>query len=78
MHESFREVVELPILPIGIRQRYLDELGKVGNGAPRYVLTQQGVDVDDLLERGLVEERDGVVRPKEWVRKLLELVGECP
>jgi hypothetical protein len=41
------------------------------------VLTQQGVDVDDLVERGLVEERDGVVRPKEWVRKLLELVGEC-
>ena len=78
MHESFREVVELPILPIGIRQRYLDELGKVGNGAPRHVLTQQGVDVDDLLERGLIEERDGVVRPREWVKKLLEIVGECP
>jgi len=77
MHESFREVVELPILPIGIRQRYLDELGKVGNGAPRYVLTQQGVDVDDLLERGLVEERDGMVRPREWVRKLLEVINEC-
>ena len=76
-YEGFSGVVELPILPIGIRQRYLDELGKVGNGAPRYVLAQQGVDVDDLVERGLVEERDGVVRPKEWVKKLLEVINEC-
>jgi hypothetical protein len=64
MHEDFRKVGELPILPIGIRQRYLDEVGKVGNGTPSYVLTQQDVDVGDLVERGLVEERDGVVRPK--------------
>jgi len=39
-------------------------VGKVGNGTPSYVLTQQDVDVGDLVERGLVEERDGVVRPK--------------
>lgn len=74
---GFGEVVDLPILPIGIRQRYLDELGKVGNGAPRYLLTQQGVDVEDLVERNLVEERDGFVKPREWVKKLLDVINEC-
>lgn len=77
MHESFREIVELPMLPIGIRQDYLGVLGKVGNGAPRYVLKQQGVDVDDLLERGLVEEVNGLIKPREWVRRLLDVVNEC-
>ncbi len=29
------------------------------------------------MERGLVEEVDGLIKPREWVRRLLEVVNEC-
>ena len=74
-HESFREIVELPMLPLSLDPRFKDALKQVGQGVYKGVLEQVGVNVDELEDKGLVEVKDGVVNVKDWVAKLLELTG---
>jgi CRISPR/Cas system-associated protein Csm6 len=77
VHESFREVVELPMLPLSISERYREILAQIRSHATRHELEGRGVNVDELISRGLVEEEDGRVRVREWVRRLLEVSAEC-
>ncbi|MGC9137327.1 MAG: putative CRISPR-associated protein, partial [Caldivirga sp.] len=74
-HESFREIVELPMLPLSLDPRFRNALKQVGQGVYKGVLEQVGVNVDELEDKGLVEVKDGVVNVKDWVAKLLELTG---
>lgn len=76
MHESFREVIELPKLPIAVDNRYVDIIKKIGRGVQEYVLRDMGVDVDELEDLGLVVRRDGMVEAREWIVKLLELLSD--
>ena len=73
-HESFREVVELPALPITIDPKYRESLSQVTQGVSRGVLEELGVDVNDLVDKGLIEVGEEEVRVKEWVIRLLELI----
>ncbi|ABL78739.1 putative CRISPR-associated protein, APE2256 family [Thermofilum pendens Hrk 5] len=74
VHEATRDVIELPVLPLGLKAKYADALRELREPTPRGALERRGVSVEELEEKGLVEVRDGLVVAREWVRKLLELV----
>ncbi|WP_291767050.1 putative CRISPR-associated protein [Caldivirga sp. UBA161] len=73
-HESFREVVELPTLPVVIDPKYKAALSQIAQGMSRGTLKELGVDVNDLEDKGLIEVGEEGVHVKEWVIKLLELI----
>ncbi|WP_069808154.1 putative CRISPR-associated protein [Vulcanisaeta thermophila] len=74
MHETFHRIVELPKLPLTIQDRYIEELRKIGQGTPLNALQQMGVNVNDLIERGLVTNKEGFIKPREWIQKLLDIL----
>ena len=76
IHETFREIVELPMLPITIDPRYVDALTQImkGKGTSKGILQQLGIDVEDLADKELVGITDSEVHVKEWVKKLLEIL----
>lgn len=71
-HETFREVVELPILPITLDSKYVKAL----SGRPTLdELRSVGLDPEDLRESGVIDIRDGEVEVREWFRRLVGLIG---
>ncbi len=74
MHESMKQVVELPSLPpITLDHMYAEELKRLGESKiPPASAARQLVDLNDLKERLLVAEEDGMVKVNEWARKLIE------
>ncbi|ABW02333.1 putative CRISPR-associated protein [Caldivirga maquilingensis] len=71
MHESFKSIVELPKLPLTIQEKYIEALKIIGNGTLQNILKQMGIDVNDLIERGLVTNEEGIIKPREWIQKLI-------
>jgi CRISPR/Cas system-associated protein Csm6 len=76
-HESFRQIVELPTIPITIDPDRRKALMQVieAKGASKGTLKQMDIDVDELIDVKLVDVIDGEVQVKEWVKKLLEITG---
>ena len=72
IHETFRDIVELPILPITINPRYANLLSR---NPTVNELTSEGLDPRDLEDNGIVEIRDGEVIVKEWFKKLMQTQG---
>ncbi len=71
-YETFREVVELPILPITLDSRYVKAL----SGRPTIdELRSAGLDPEDLREGGVIDIRDGEVEVREWFRRLVGFIG---
>ncbi|ADN50534.1 putative CRISPR-associated protein [Vulcanisaeta distributa] len=71
-HETFREVVELPILPITLDSKYVKAL----SGRPTLdELRSVGLDPEDLRESGVIDIRNGEVEVREWFRRLVGLIG---
>lgn len=75
IHESFRELVELPVLPLTVRSDYVKVLGKIGEGETKEQLKREGIDVEDLEVRGLVEVGE-VVKVQEWVSTVIKELRE--
>jgi len=75
-HETFRDVIFLPCLPITVDHNYLEAFKEITNPIPKYQADEtfqlKGLDLTELIDRGLVEEKDGKVALREWVTKLLD------
>ena len=83
IHDSFREPVILPTIPIAPRTEEVEKLMKVfggGDVAPLHALYQEGLSEEELRryrDMGLIEVREGAARIRTWVRKMLELLAEA-
>ncbi|NPB00101.1 MAG: putative CRISPR-associated protein [Crenarchaeota archaeon] len=76
IHESFKEVIDLPLLPIDVDPRFIQVASKIGDDElPRSVIEMLGVDVDELLDRGILEKGGEGYRLAEWVKSLLRAKG---
>jgi len=77
IHEASRDLVYMPLLPLTIERSYLKALRKLGKWMPKSAaeeaLRYHGLRLSDLEEMGFLEERDGKVIVKRWVRKLLAM-----
>ena len=75
-YEVFRDVVFLPCLPITVDRKYSEAFKKIGSPIPKYQADEtfqlEGLDLTELIDRGLVEEKNGKVVLREWVSKLLD------
>jgi len=75
MHEAFKDIVYIPILPLTVEKSYVKTLKKLGYWMPKRdaeeLLRMHGYSLRDLEEMRLIEERDGKVIVKKWVRKLM-------
>ena len=80
VHEAFREVVELPLLPIKLVEELVEPVVKLGGEVPLHeagkLLQLHGAALHVLKDRGLVEEAEGFLKLKAWVRELLKPVSE--
>ncbi len=77
IHEATREVIELPILPLSIRDNVKKLLRDIKEPMRKDVIEQvYGVSVKDLEDYGIVNVWEGMVQAKEWIRKLLEVESE--
>ena len=80
IHEGFRDLVVLPSPPLTLRKEVVEKLRMLfenPEGLPKHLLIEnlgwKVEEIDDLIFDGLVEERDGIVKLRRWVRKLMEL-----
>lgn len=78
IHESFREVVTLPLPPLDISKEYFDVIRlfkepQDQNYAVDY-LKKHGFRLEDMINKGVLEQESGfLIIAKEWIRKLIEL-----
>ncbi|NPA23826.1 MAG: putative CRISPR-associated protein [Crenarchaeota archaeon] len=76
IHESFRQVIDLPLLPIDVDPKFIEIASKIGDDElPRSAIEMLGVDVDELLDRGLLERTGEGYRLAGWVKSLLKARG---
>lgn len=75
VHEAFQDVVELPLLPLTVRRELIRPLLKLGGETPIYeaekLLQLHGAMLQELKDRGLVEESEGFIKLKPWIRALI-------
>ena len=75
LHEEFRSVVRVPLPPLSVDPRYAEPLRELAISMPvhaaRSYLSLKGLSLTELMERGLVEERDGEVVLRGWLVRLL-------
>ena len=75
IHETFRDIVELPAVPLWIRPEYLEVLEKLVEPVQlHYARNYMGLTeerIRELEERGLVEVAKGRVAARPWVRSLI-------
>jgi len=77
VHEAFRDVVELPLLPIGLVEEFVKPLVKLGGEVPLHeaerLLQLYGASLHELRDKGLAEVTgEGMFKLKSWVRALLK------
>lgn len=76
IHESFKETVTIPLLPVIIDPNYIEILKMLKNPMPKYLVKEhlmyRGIELAELEERGLIKEEEGVIELREWVKKLIE------
>jgi len=79
IHESLREPVKLPAIPLDIRRVYRNILAKYIEPRPYSEvfreLLDEGLNLDELIENGLMVEHKGLVRTRTWLTKLIEMFG---
>lgn len=79
IHEATHEVVELPMLPLDLREHFKKMLDELKEPLRKEILEETyGVSVEELRERGLVEVENGLVKTKIWIKKLIEITKELP
>jgi len=76
IHESFREVVALPLLPITVKEEFLSLIDRI---YPHISLADLkdiiGYErIKELEERGVIIIREGRVEPRPWIRKLYTMI----
>ncbi len=75
IHEAFREVVEVPLLPITIDERFIEPMVRLKGEVPMYeaekLLQLYGGLLSELEGRGVVERRGGFLRLRRWVEALI-------
>jgi len=75
-HESFRELVVLPGLPLAIRGEFLEKLRYFEE--PREPSEAEEIIgsseiLRDLLLRGLIQRKDGKYMIREWIKKIISV-----
>jgi len=74
VHEAFRYYVDLPAIPLDVDPEVKELVKRIGKGAyPKHALEQLGINVDELREKGVLRQENGVFRLAEWLVKILEL-----
>jgi len=75
IHEASRQIVYIPLLPLTIEKSYLKALRRLGKWMPKSaaeeLLRYHGLSLTDLEDMGFLDEKNGKVIVKRWVRKLL-------
>ncbi len=75
VHETFREVVELPLVPLDVSSRFIEIIEKIKDlrELSRQDVEDLGLDVDELVESGILVKEGPGYRIADWILKLLEL-----
>lgn len=77
IHETHREPVILPALPITIESKYLEIIKNYMEPKPYNIvykeLDEKGINLDHLIEIGLIEEEKGRVKTRKWINHLIKL-----
>jgi putative CRISPR-associated protein (TIGR02619 family) len=73
IHESFKEIVSIPLIPVSIRDDVRKIVEEVSPFEPEEKLRQKYGDsvVDMLLNSGVLKEKDGLLEVNKWVKKLI-------
>ncbi|MEM2363853.1 MAG: putative CRISPR-associated protein [Candidatus Nezhaarchaeales archaeon] len=75
IHEAHRNLIYMPLLPLTIERKYVRALRKLGYWIPKKaaeeLLRIEGLSLMDLEDMGLLEEKDGKVKVRKWVKALL-------
>lgn len=75
IHEAHRDLIYMPLLPLTVERRYVKALRRLGYWMPKKdaeeLLRTEGLSLLDLEDMGLLEEKDGKVKVRKWVRALL-------
>ncbi|MGB9806865.1 MAG: putative CRISPR-associated protein [Thermoproteota archaeon] len=73
IHESFKDIVKIPLVPVSIRddvRRIIEEVSPFESEEKARQKYGDAV-VDALLESGILKEKDGRLEVNRWVKKLL-------
>jgi len=68
IHESFREIVELPLIPINIDSKFVDLIRRIGSRE----VTKSEIDewdIDELVDRGLLCRSGEFYTVPDWIIK---------
>lgn len=80
IHESIREPIKLPAIPVMLDRRLMKILARYREPKPRsqvYMeLLDHGMEIEEMIRNGLLIEDNGLVKTREWVRRLINLYGE--
>ncbi len=77
VHETFENVVELPLVPIDFDSRFIRLVEKIEsfNELSRRDIEDLGIDVDELVDRGLVVRGESGYKVPDWVIEFLRVKG---
>ncbi|MCS7098988.1 MAG: putative CRISPR-associated protein [Sulfolobales archaeon] len=82
IHEAFREIVRLPILPISIKKEYLNLMKKIAEEGGVELRDAYGIlglsesNIRDLEDMFIAYVEGTRLKPRIWVTKLLEMLDQ--
>ncbi|HDD35616.1 MAG: hypothetical protein B6U95_06545 [Thermofilum sp. ex4484_82] len=75
IHETFKEIVVLPGLPLTIKKEYLKTLRKFKKPVEKWYAIEHmlipEIEIIKLKEKGLLKEKIEKLETREWIKKLL-------
>lgn len=79
IHESLKNPLKLPAIPLDIRKKYKTILAKYIEPRPYNEVYKElwgeGLNLDELIENGLMVERKGLVKTRKWLTNLIRMFG---
>ena len=80
IHESIKEPIKLPAIPVMLDRRLMKILAAFKEPRPRSQvykeLLEYGIKLEEMISNGLLIEDNGLIKTREWVRRLIKLYGE--